>query len=388
MPWRTATMPTARARFVLEAERSFLSFSELCRHHGISRPTGRKWIERFKADGLDALEDRSHRPGSCPHQTPPEVVERILEIRRNRSWGAPKIRRVLQDELVHPPSIDTIHRVLRQNGLVASRKPRRRRTHPGAPTGKMDAPNATWTADFKGEFRTGNGCLCYPLTVQDGFSRFLLACTGYPSTKQEPARLLFRRFFQEFGLPERIRTDNGQPFATQAIARLSKLSVWWIRLGITPELIEPGKPQQNGRHERMHRTLKAATASPAQANRRAQQRAFDRFRTMYNEERPHQALGQETPASRYTASPRPFVSNPGPPSYPPHFEIRLVSQDSTIRWKRRKVFVSHLLGREEVGLEEVADGVWSVYFGPVHLGWLEESDFRIMDVQGRKRRKP
>lgn len=387
MPWRTATMVSERARFVLEAERSFLSFSELCRRHGISRPTGQKWIKRYEEEGLDGLEDRSHRPHSCPHATPPDVVQRILEIRRQRAWGAPKLRRLLRNEFEHVPSVDAVHRVLSQHGLVTERKPRRRRTHPGKPSEHMDEPNATWTTDFKGQFRTGDGRLCYPLTVQDAHSRFLIACSAFPKLELKRTRRQFERIFQEHGLPERIRSDNGHPFASTALGRLSQLSVWWIELGIVPELIEPGKPQQNGRHERMHRTLKKDAASPPAPNLRAQQRRFDRFRTIYNDERPHEALGQETPASVYHTSSRIYSNRPGPLLYPGHFEVRLVSQDSTIRWKSQKVFVSHLLGRKDVGLEEVGDRVWSVYFGPVHLGWLDEADFRIMDVQGRKRRK-
>jgi transposase InsO family protein len=380
---------TERARFVLEAERSFLSFSALCRRHGISRPTGHKWLERYREKGLEGLRDRSHRPRSCPHATAPYMVERILLIRKHRGWGAPKIRRVLRndDEIEPVPSVDTIHRILTNHGWVKHRKPRRRRTHPGPPMGTMDEPNATWSADFKGEFRTSDGHLCFPLTVQDGYSRFLLDCRGMLRLDLEHTIRRFRYLFREFGLPERIRTDNGHPFASTAIARLSQLSVWWITLGITPELIEPGKPHQNGRHERMHRTLKERTASPPRANLCAQQRRFNSFRRVYNFERPHESLGQETPATVYQPSTRPYPRRPDPIEYPGHFEVRRVSQDSTIRWKHRKVFVSSLLGRNSVGLEEVGEGVWAVYFGPLHLGWLDESDFRIMDVRERKKRR-
>lgn len=387
MPWKTATMSSERARFVLEADYSFLPFAELCRRHNISRPTGHKWLARYRAEGLPGLEDRSHRPLSCPHLTPEPVVARILEIRHHRGWGAPKIQRILQEELSLAPSVDAIHRVLVRHELVTPRKPRRKHTHPGPPLTAMDTPNATWTTDFKGEFRTGDGSLCYPLTVQDGHSRFLLECHAMEKLEIQQTRQRFEFLFREYGLPERIRSDNGHPFSSTALGGLSQLSVWWIKLGVTPQLIEPGKPQQNGRHERMHRTLKAETALPPEADLPMQQHAFDRFRTVFNYERPHQALGQERPASFYAPSNRPYSDCPDPLVYPPHFEVRLVSQDSSIRWKSRKVFVSHLLGREEVGLEETGDGVWSVFFGPVHLGWLDERDYRIMDVQGRQRRR-
>jgi hypothetical protein len=197
----------------------------------------------------------------------------------------------------------------------------------------------------------------------------------------------FRHLFHTYGLPQRIRTDNGHPFASTAIAGLSQLSVWWISLGILPELIEPGKPQQNGRHERMHRTLKERTATPPRADLRAQQRRFNAFRKVYNSDRPHEGLDMETPAAIYEPSPRTFTPNPDPIDYPGHFEIRRVSGDATLRWRSRKVFVSSLLKNHIVGLEQIADGVWSVYFGPLHLGWLDEADFRIMDVKERTRRR-
>ena len=388
MPWRTATVETERARFVLEAQLSDLAFAELCRRHGISRPTGYKWLQRTEQEGLNGLRNRSRRPHSCPHVTAPEVVQRILDIRKRRGWGARKIRHVLGKEpsIETAPTVDTIHRILERSGCVEHRKPRRRRTHPGPPLPFPDEPNATWTADFKGEFRTRDGHLCFPLTVQDGYTRFLLECRGMLRLDLQATIRRFCHLFREFGLPQRIRTDNGHPFASNAIGRLSQLSIWWITLGITPELIEPGKPQQNPRHERMHRDLKKETA-PSRSDLRTQQQCFNRFRRIYNFERPHESLAMQTPSTLYRPSPRPYTERPEPIEYPAHFEVRLVSQDSTIRWQSRKVFVSHLLGRQEVGLEQVSDGVWSVYFGPVHLGWLDESDFRIMDVKGQKRRR-
>lgn len=389
MPWRTWTVEKERARFVVEAELSDLSHAELCRRYDISRPTGYKWLRRYREEGLEGLRDHSHRPRSCPHATSEPVVRRILEIRKKRGWGARKIRRKLEDdpELPEVPSPDTITRILRRNGCIDTRKPRRRRTHAGPPLPILPEPNATWTADFKGEFRTRDGKLCFPLTVQDGYSRFLLECRAMLRLDLEATLRSFRRLFREFGLPARIRTDNGHPFASRAIAGLSQLSVWWISLGIEPELIEPGKPQQNGRHERMHRTLKERTASPPRSNLSAQQRRFNQFRRVYNSERPHEALEMETPAAVYRASDHALPERPDPIEYPGHYEIRRVSGDCTLRWKGRKVFVSSLLKYRSVGLEQVADQVWSVFFGPVHLGWLDETDYRIMDVKNRARRR-
>lgn len=389
MPWRTATMETERAQFVVEAQASDFSHAELCRRYRISRQTGYKWLRRHEHEGFAGLENRSSRPRSCPHGTPPYVVTQILQIRERRGWGARKIRRKLQDDpaILSVPTVDTVHRVLERHGQVEHRKPRRRRTQPGKPLPIPNEPNATWTADFKGEFRTRDGYLCFPLTVEDGYTRFLLECRGMLKLDLEATIRSFRRLFQEYGLPKRIRTDNGHPFASTAIAGLSQLSVWWIELGIAPERIEAGKPQQNGRHERFHRTLKEGTVSPPRPNLRAQQKSFNEFRRIYNFERPHESLAMETPAAIYRSSTRPYPERPAPLEYPAHFEVRRVSQDATLRWRSRKVFVSSLLKRKLVGLEQIGDSAWAVYFGTVRLGWLHEADYRIMDVLDEVKRR-
>lgn len=249
----------------------------------------------------------------------------------------------------------------------------------------MDTPNAVWTADFKGQFRTGDGAYCYPLTVCDGCSRYLLACRGLPSVETLGARGVFERLFRDYGLPLRIRSDNGIPFATSALGRLSALSVWWIKLGITPELIEPSAPQQNGQHERMHRTLKAEATRPPSSTARGQQRRFDRFRLEYNTERPHEALGNATPSERYRPSPRAYPARLAEPEYPGHFQVRYVSRNGGVRWHNQWVNVSHVLAEEYVGLEEIEDGVWSVYFGPVLLGRFDERDLRIYGAHNRNK---
>jgi len=251
----------------------------------------------------------------------------------------------------------------------------------------MDAPNSIWTADFKGQFRTRDSEYCYPLTVVDGYSRYLLACQGLRTTAEHASKPVFRRLFEDYGLPRIIRTDNGVPFATTALGRLSTLSVWWIRLGIYPELIEPAHPEQNGRHERMHRTLKAETTRPPCGNLNAQQVRFNRFLREYNDERPHEGLGQETPGSVYRASPRKLPRKIPPIEYPGHFEVRLVSRNSGIRWKSRWVCVTKTLAEEYVGLEEVGDGLWDVYFGPIKLGRMDERRLQIEDHKGRWVRK-
>src|SRR6185436_2359028 len=266
--------------------------------------------------------------------------------------------------------------------------PRRRRPrpgHPGKPQTPMAAPNTVWTIDFKGHFRTQDGIYCYPLTVVDGFSRYLLACKGLPHPSHDGVYRTLERTFREYGLPEILRSDNGAPFASQAIRRLSRLAVWWIRLGIAPELIEPSHPEQNGRHERFHRTLKDGTARPSRAILVCQQRRFDHFRHEYNHERPHRALEGDSSAMRYVASPRPYPAKPPQVEYPAHFEVRRVSRNGGIRWKHTSLIatnngwvnVSSVLAEEYVGLEEIADGVWSMYFGPVLLGRFDERTKRL-----------
>jgi hypothetical protein len=247
----------------------------------------------------------------------------------------------------------------------------------------MDAPNAVWAADFKGHFKTRDGRYCYPLTVTDGFSRFLLGCQGLRSTETVLSKPVFKRLFEEYGLPAMIRSDNGVPFATSALGRLSQLSVWWIRLGIRPELTEPAHPEQNGRHERMHRTLKAETTRPAAGNLNSQQARFNAFRLEYNEERPHEALGQETPGSQYSRSVRQLPTKLPELEYPKHYEVRYVSANGGIRWRCAWVNVTTVLIGEHVGLDEVGDGLWDVYFSTIRLGRLDERRMRIEDAQGR-----
>lgn len=390
MPWQETLLMDQRVQFIADYQREVFDLADLARRYGISRKTAYKWIDRYEADGPPGLLDRSRRPACCPHATPTPISEALLELRRRHpTWGAKKLVKVLskRQPTWDLPARSTICDLLDRAGLIT---PKRRHTtpgHPGRPLTPMTAPNGTWTADFKGQFKTRNGVYCYPLTIVDGFSRYLLACQGLLSTAVAPARPTFLRLFREYGLPEMIRTDNGVPFATTALGRLSTLSVWWIRLGIRPELIEPASPQQNGRHERMHRTLKAEATRPPSANLQAQQVRFNRFRQEYNDERPHEALNQETPASLYFPSPRELPNRLAPIEYPGHFEVRLVSRNSGIRWKKHWVCVTHTLAGEYVGLEEVDDGLWDVYFGPVKLGRMDERRLRIVDHKGRSVRK-
>lgn len=388
MPWCETTPMRERLEFLRDHQRGFFSFAALCRHYEISRKTGYKWLGRFAEDGLGGLADRSRAPKTPAHQVEAALVDALLEIRRRHpTWGPRKIVAYLRargGDLTWPAA-STVGEILRRHGLTQPRRRHSRPGHPGAPVSAMDSPNSVWTADFKGHFKTGDGRYCYPLTVVDGFSRYLLACQALISTEHELAKPVFERLFNEYGLPAIIRSDNGVPFATQAIGRISRLSAWWIKLGITPETIEPSHPEQNGRHERMHRTLKAQATRPPAATCTAQQRVFHRFRTDYNEERPHEALGQATPSSLYQQSPRSLPNRVPAPEYPAHFEVRRVSHNGGIRWRHSSsvgpnngwLFISQVLNEEPVGLEEVDDGIWSVYFGPVLLGRFDERELKL-----------
>ena len=380
MPWRETTPMDERARFIRDFDSELFNFTELCRHYRISRKTGYECLERYRALGDEGLADRSHAPRSCPHRTNPAIVEHLIAFKKkHRSWGPRKLIRELRKRQPHVPwpAPSTAGSILKQHGLVKSRRNRPHPGHPGQGDTPMDHPNAVWTADFKGQFKTRDGVYCYPLTIIDGFSRFLLACQALPSTHHELVLPVFQRLFREFGLPDVIRTDNGSPFASQAIQRLSRLHVWWIKLGISPELILPAHPEQNGRHERFHRTLKDATVRPPSANLRAQQRAFDRFRSEFNLERPHEALGQNPPGDFYLPSLRPFPRRIPEIVYPPHFEVRRVSRNGGVRWSSGWVNISHVLSEEYIGFEEITCGVWSVYFGPMFLGRFDECNLKL-----------
>ncbi len=390
MPWLETSPMNQRLQFITDYHRGLFPITELAQRFGVSRKTAYKWIDRYERAGPPGLGDQSRRPRHCPHETPRTIVEAVLEARRHHPrWGAKKLHRILTRK--HPqqewPARSTVCDLLKRHDLIPKTRRRPRLTHPGRPLTPMTEPNAIWTADFKGPFKTRDGVYCYPLTLVDGYSRYLLACQGLRSTAIALARPIFQRAFEKYGLPQIIRTDNGVPFATTALGRLSLLSVWWIRLGIYPELIEPAHPEQNGRHERMHRTLKAEATRPPAGNLQAQQTRFNRFRLEYNDERPHEALAQETPASVYEPSRRPLPRTLAPLEYPGHFEVRLVSRNSGIRWTRHWVCVTHTLAGEYVGLEEVDDGLWDVYFGPVKLGRMDERILRIEDPKGRTIRK-
>ncbi len=375
MPWKNVEPMDEKLLFVADYLRQADNFSALCLQYGISRKTGYKWVERYEAGGMEALSDQSRRRRTQSERTPYAVVQLILELRCSRDTPGPKKIRAQLESQLHPdeiPSCTTIYTILKREGLVET--PRRRRhvrPHPG-PLKSATEPNELWSADYKGQFKTRDGKWCYPLTVMDHASRFLLGCDGLGGTSFDPTKKVFERLFNEYGLPQRIRTDNGVPFASIGAGNLSRLSIWWIRLGILPERIEPGQPQQNGRHERMHRTLKRSLGQPAASNLRQEQQQLNAFRLHYNEQRPHEALAQQMPCHYYEPSNRPFPKNLPPIEYPSWFDQAKVHSGGIAYWHRLTIYIGNLLESQQVGIEAYGDGLWDVYFGPVRLGRFDE----------------
>lgn len=381
MPW-SESVEMSRVKFIADLESCLYEMTELCEKHGISRKTGYKWAKRFCQEGVAGLQDRSRTPKHSPGQTAPIVAERLFELRRRHpTWGPRKLLAWLEKHEPEQvwPRASTMGGLLKRAGLVEPCRRRAMRSRAVA-VGRTEAkgPNEVWTSDFKGQFRTGDGCLCYPLTVVDGFSRFVLVIQSLPSVAGAGVWPVFEQAFREYGLPLVIRTDNGSPFASSsALAGLSRLSVHWLKLGIVLERIEPGHPEQNGRHERMHRTLKAETTRPPAANSTGQQELFDRFRHEYNEQRPHEALGQRPPGELYQSSSRPYPDRLAQPEYPGHYEVRSVHPGGEIKWQGRYLFLSEALGGERVGLEEYEEGLWAVYFGGLRLARFDERERKL-----------
>ena len=373
MPWKECSAVEERLRFVarlLEGE----TMTELCREFGISRKTGYKIFDRYKEHGLEALSDRSRRPVRYANQLPAQIESLIVSLKRDKPhWGARKIRELLVKRLdghVRLPAKSTIHAVLDRHGLV-KRMGKRRNRATGTPLSQAITPNDLWCADYKGEFKLGSGCYCYPLTVTDQASRFLLMCEALQSTREDLAITAFERLFAERGLPKAIRSDNGVPFASpNALFNLSKLSVWWLRLGIAIERIKPGHPQQNGRHERMHLTLKKEATRPPGMNSLQQQARFDDFLAEFNTERPHEALAMQRPAEVYTPSRRPYTGLPDL-AYPFHDRDALVTACGRICMHRKKINISVVFAGQRLGIKEVDEGIWLVSFIDYDLGYID-----------------
>lgn len=373
MPWRETCPMDQRRKFIEDWLQDDWSVSALCLAYGISRKTGYKWLERFRSGGQAELADQPRAHRSHPLTTSAALEAKIVELRhRHPFWGPRKLKKRLQclePSLVWPAS-STIGGILKRHGLVMPRRRRYRTPIYEGPFAGSLSPNDVWAADFKGWFRTQNGVRIDPLTVTDCASRYLIRCRAVEKTNGESVKAQFTAAFQEFGLPGALKTDNGVPFATVGLGGLSELSVWLIKLGITPERIRPGHPEENGAHERMHRTLKQETANPPQANAVAQQSAFDQFQAEYNDERPHEAIGMKTPAEVYVPSPRSFPKRLPEMEYPGGSITRHVTDNGTITFRDKRIYLSNALIDEPVRLEE-KDSEWHVWYGPILLGELD-----------------
>jgi putative transposase len=376
MPWREMSLMEERLQFVRDVQSGLFTMTELAEQYAISRRTGYKWLDRFAADGIDGLLDRSRRPHHSPTATADAVIDQLVALRRRHPrWGPKKLLPVLirEQPQVAWPERSTVSALLKARGLVtAPGRSRTRHPYASAPRVAIAEANELWTTDFKGEFRTGDRVYCYPLTLRDAFSRFVLRCDALAGCTYAATRGRFARAFATYGLPARIRSDNGSPFAGPGVGHLSQLSVWWIRLGIVPERIAPGHPEQNGSHEQFHAVLKAATTRPPAPHRGAQQRRFARFCAEYNHDRPHEALDDAVPASCYTASRRPLPSRLPPLAYAGHFDVRRVSSVGHVSWKGQALFISKALVREDVAFEEIGDGIWTLHFATVALARYDE----------------
>lgn len=386
MPWRETNPQMERMKFIVALESGELTMAALCRQFGISRETGYEWKRRFEQGGVAALEDRPPVAGTHKNQTPDDVADRLVNLRKQHpTWGPKKLRKELEGALEKEvaegrpklvvPATSTIGEILKRRGMVAP--PKKRLRVPPSPSrlAAMSCPNAVWTADHKGDFALAGGGRCHPLTIADGYSRYLLKCEALTSTSDEAARPHFERAFQEHGLPVVLRTDNGSPFASASgPGGLTRFSVWLVKLGIRPERIEPGHPEQNGRHERMHRTLEEAIEA-GKHDLGEQQRRFDVFRGVYNHERPHEALGMRPPAAVYETSWRPYPAILREPEYDLDMVVRRVQPNGVMSWRGQAFSVGKVLGAEPVGLRDFDDDRWLLYFGPLLLG--------IVDARGK-----
>jgi transposase InsO family protein len=387
MPWKDLRVEQLRLLLIQDHEEG-ASISELAGIYAVSRKTIYKWLERHEEQGVAGLADRSRRPHESPHQVSAAVEQAIVEARQRWKWGPRKLRVKLceRDGSRQWPSVSTIASVLKNKGLVVNRRRRAHTPIQAPPYAAADEPNAVWCADFKGHFATGDGTRIDPLTITDAASRYLLRCQIVERTDFAHAQAVFEAAFREFGLPAIIHTDNGVPFASVAPGGLSRLSMWFLRLGITPERSRPASPQDNGSHERMHRTLKQATATPAQPTARLQQKAFDDFRSEFNDHRPHEALGDLTPAACYRRSDRTYPRCVPEMQYADDVEVRLVSQQGSVRWRGERTFISEVFRYEPLGLKPIDERWLEVYYGPISLGWLDGYRHRFSRIQPRELR--
>ena len=383
MPWEQTSAMDQRVQFIADWLSGDYFKIELCTAYGISRPTADKWIRRYQEDRVKGLEELSRAPYSHPNATHEEVREQIIQGKLDhQNWGTKKVMDYLRENypLLDWPADSTAGEILKRAGLVKPRHYRRRVAPYSEPFGTCQGPNQIWSTDFKGDFLLGNGWRCYPLTLSDNFSRYLLLCRALEHPSYEAVRPWLEWAFREYGLPEAIRSDNGVPFASLALGGVSQLSKWWIQLGIRPERIEPGKPSQNGRHERMHRTLKHD--APPQKTQQRQQHCFDLFLEEYNWQRSHEALGRKTPASVYCQSPRSYPTKLPTIDYDSGIIVRRVRHNGEIKWRGDLIYVSQVLAQEPLGLKQIDQGQWELRYSFHLLGILDERTKTIVPAKG------
>jgi putative transposase len=386
MAWKESSVMSERVGLLNDYLSGEFGIRELADNYSVSRKTVYKWIQRHESGGWRALEDLSRAPRHHPNAVASEIEQGILELKaRKPRWGAPKLRARLLEKFgaERCPAESTFSQILKRHGLSRRQGRARRATPSEQPLAHAQESNRVWCADFKGWFKTLDGRKCLPLTISDAHSRYLLCCQGLcEESGFVTVQPLFARVFEEFGLPEAMRTDNGTPFAGTGLAGLTPLSVWWLRLGIELERIWPGHPEQNGRHERMHRTLQEEVDRSEQPNLRAQQQVFDGFLHEYNHERPHEALGQKTPASIYQGSVRPYPRIlPEPREYPDEWEKRNVVASGQAKWKGKYLYLTKALRGQRVGFEPTADGIWAVHFQGLKLGIFDERRGKVESVR-------
>ncbi len=391
MPWESTCPMEQRIKFVFEYQKGELTMAAICRAFGITRKTGYKWLRRYETAGLEGLREHSRAPLHHPNAVDEQLEDMIVELRgAHPTWGPVKLVDVLERKCPEMmwPAPSTVALILKRNGLSKDRKRKRRVPPYTQPFAGIEKPNDTWCADFKGWFRMSNNRKCYPLTISDAHSRYLICCQGLHEMTHKRTKPLFQAAFIENGMPDTIRTDNGTPFASKACAGLSRLSVWMLKLGIMPERIQLGHPEQNGRHERIHRTLKAEATRPPERNLRAQQRRFDTWRREYNHDRPHQALGNLRPAEVFEPARREYPLIEPQMQYPKGMTIRRVRTNGEIKWRGRKLYLSEVLAGEPVGLEQIDDRHWSVSFGPQQLLWLDDYTCKFIEPKPNQENQP
>lgn len=390
MPWKTTSAAEERAKFIQKYLEGGLSLAALCRQAGISRKTGNKWVRRHERDGLHALEDRSREAKTHPNEVSPEIEAWILRGRgKYPTWGPKKRVAWVKEKggFERVCAVSTAGEILHRHGLTVSQRSGKKNEVWAHPLTECSEANRVWCVDFKGWFRLGNGRRCDPLTITDGYSRYLIKCQALERTGLETTKRIFEATFREYGLPEWIRSDNGPPFSGTGLGGFSGLSLWWLKLGITHERIEPGKPYQNGRHERMHLTLKREATQPAAFDLRAQQRRFNAFRQTFNQERPHEALGQKTPVSIYQRSTRQYTGRFIELEYADGAIIRKVQKRGEFNWEGHRIFFGEAFAGEQIAFEPEEDGVWVIKFGPVRLGSFDERNLKVKSATAPANRR-